>query len=88
MAYIRKQFGKWQVNIRKKGFPGVYKAFHDVKDARKFTRDVESQMERGVFEDYSGARGWLSSCCTSLQLSVIGFLFSYNLFTNFLCVKF
>ena len=57
MAYIRKRFGKWQVNIRKKGFPGVYKAFHDVKDARKFTRDVESQMERGVFEDYSGARG-------------------------------
>ena len=42
MAYIRKQFGKWQVNIRKKGYPGVYKAFHDVKDARKFARDVES----------------------------------------------
>ena len=57
MAYIRKRFGKWQVNIRKKGHPGVYKAFHDVKDARKFARDVESQMERGVFEDYSGARG-------------------------------
>ena len=57
MAYIRKRFGKWQVNIRKKGHPGVYKAFHDVKDARKFSRDVESQMERGVFEDYSGARG-------------------------------
>ena len=57
MAYIRKRFGKWQVNIRKKGHPGVYKAFHDVKDARKFSRNVESQMERGVFEDYSGARG-------------------------------
>ena len=57
MAYIRKRFGKWQVNIRKKGHPDVYKAFHDVKDARKFARDVESQMERGVFEDYSGARG-------------------------------
>ena len=56
MAYIRKRFGKWQVNIRKKGHPGVYKAFHDVKDARKFSRDVESQMERGVCEDYSGAR--------------------------------
>jgi hypothetical protein len=57
MAYIRKRFGKWQVNIRKKGYPGVYKAFHDVKTARRFIRDVESQMERGVFEDYSGARG-------------------------------
>ena len=57
MAYIRKRFGKWQVNIRKKGRPGVYKAFHDVKEARKFARTVESEMERGVFEDYSGARG-------------------------------
>ena len=57
MAYIRKRFGKWQANIRKKGYPEVYKAFHDIKSARKFTRDVESQMERGVFEDYSGARG-------------------------------
>ena len=57
MAYIRKRFGKWQVNIRKKGHPGVYKAFHDVKDARKFGRTVESEMERGVFEDYSGAHG-------------------------------
>jgi hypothetical protein len=57
MASIRKRFGKWQVNIRKKGHPAIYKRFHDIKDARKFARTVESQMERNVFEDYSGARG-------------------------------
>ena len=57
MAYLRKRFGKWQVQIIRKGFPHVFKAFHDVKEARKFGRTVESEMERGVFEDYSGARG-------------------------------
>ena len=57
MAYIRKRFGKFQVSIRKKGFPCIIKAFTDLKDARKFGRDIESQMERNVFEDYSGASG-------------------------------
>ena len=57
MARINKQRGKWIVQIRRKGFPGVYKQFLVLKDARKYARTVESQMERGVFEDYSGARG-------------------------------
>ena len=57
MANIRKQKGKWFVQIRKKGHPAIYKSFHDIKTARKFARTVESQMERNVFEDYSGARG-------------------------------
>ena len=58
MAGLRKiKGGKWKVEIRRKGFPSVNKRFHDVKTARKFIREVESQMERGVFEDYSGARG-------------------------------
>ena len=57
MAHIKKQRGKYICEIKKKGFPGIYKSFHTLGDARKFARDVESQMERGVFEDYSGARG-------------------------------
>ena len=57
MANIRKQKGKWYVQIRKKGHPSIYKCFTDIKDARKFSQTVESQIERGVFEDYSGARG-------------------------------
>jgi len=55
MAWIRKRNGLYQVNIRKKGYPSIYKAFHDLKDARKFARTIESQMERNVFEDYSNA---------------------------------
>ena len=58
MAYFEKlKTGIWKVAIRRKGFPHVFKSFHDIKDARKFARTVESQMERNVFEDYSGARG-------------------------------
>ena len=58
MAYFEKlKSGIWKVAIRRKGFPNVFKSFLDVKDARKFARTVESQMERNVFEDYSGARG-------------------------------
>jgi len=44
--------GKWIVEVRKKGYPYISKAFWDLKVARKFGRDVESQMERNVFEDY------------------------------------
>ena len=57
MAYIRKRLGKYQVEIKRKGYPSVNKTFTDLKDARKFARTVESQMERNVFEDYSGASG-------------------------------
>ena len=57
MAYIHKRNGRWHIDIRKKGFPNIYKSFLDLKDARKFAKDIESQMERNVFEDYSGASG-------------------------------
>ena len=48
MAYIRKRAGKWLVNIRKKGHPNVVKVFTDLKDARKFAKTVECQMERKI----------------------------------------
>ena len=57
MATITKINGKFKVQIRRKGFPSVNKRFFDLKDARKFARGIESQMERNVFEDYSGASG-------------------------------
>ena len=58
MARVSKlKSGKWLVEVRKKGYPYVSKAFLDLKIARKFARDVESKMERNVFEDYSGAAG-------------------------------
>ena len=57
MASIRKRRGKYQVEIRRKGYPFIRKTFIDLKDARKFGRTVESQMERNIFEDYSNASG-------------------------------
>ena len=49
MATIQKLRGKYKVQIRKKGFSSVNKRFHSLGDARKFARDIESQMERNVF---------------------------------------
>ena len=58
MASFRKlKTGKWEVDIRKKGFPRIHKNFIDIKTARKFAKITELQMERNEFEDYSGARG-------------------------------
>ena len=50
MAYIRVKRGKFKVEINKKGYPRVFKSFHTIKDAKKFAKEVESQMERQVFE--------------------------------------
>ena len=57
MAYIRKRRDSYKVEIRKKGHPHINRSFIDLKTARKFARDIESQMERNVFEDYSEASG-------------------------------
>ena len=51
MAYIRVKRGKFKVEINKKGYPRVFKSFHTIKDAKKFAKEVESQMEREVVND-------------------------------------
>jgi len=51
MAYIRKRRDSYKVEIRKKGHPHINRSFIDLKTARKFARDIESQMERNVFGD-------------------------------------
>jgi len=56
MAVIRKRHtGKWQVIIRKKGYPAVVRSFLDKSVASKWAKTIESQMDRRVFEDMSGA---------------------------------
>ena len=46
MASIRKlKSGKWQVVIRKANHKYIYKSFIETAVARKFARDVESQIE-------------------------------------------
>ena len=65
MATIQLLNKKYKVEIRKKGYPSVNKRFHTLGDARKFARDIESQMERGTFEDYTGA-SLIAILCASL----------------------
>ena len=55
MATIRKHYGKWQVIIRKKGFPTVVKSFVEKRLASKYGKDVELKMEKQIFEDMSEA---------------------------------
>lgn len=57
MAVIRKRKhnSNWQVIIRKKGYPDIYRTFLDKSVAVKWSKAIESQMDRRVFEDMSGA---------------------------------
>lgn len=40
----------WQVKIRRKGYPPVSKTFARKSDAERFARQVEAEMDRGVFQ--------------------------------------
>ena len=56
MSYIRKlKSGKWQVCIRRKNYPTITKTFNEKSLASQYGRDIESKMDRSVFEDYTAA---------------------------------
>jgi integrase len=56
MSYIRKlKSGKWQVCIRIKNYPTITKTFNEKSLASQYGRDIESKMDRCVFEDYTAA---------------------------------
>ncbi len=58
MATIRKRkSGKWQVIIRKKNYPSIVRTFLEKGTASKYARDIETQMDKKIFEDLSGAEG-------------------------------
>ena len=57
MATIRKKHGKWKVEIRKSGYPNIYRTFFEKATALKYAKDIETQMDKNIFEDYSGATG-------------------------------
>ncbi len=40
---------QWRVQIRRKGYPTTSKTFESKADAQKWARQVESEMDRGVF---------------------------------------
>ena len=50
MATIRKRGDlQWEVRVRRKGWPVTCKTFNTKLDAEKWARDVENEMDRGVF---------------------------------------
>jgi hypothetical protein len=50
MASIRKRGGlQWEARVRRKGYPVTCKTFNTKADAEKWSRDVEGEMDRGIF---------------------------------------
>ncbi len=56
MAAVREKGpAQWHVQIRRKGYPNQTRTFPTKKEADAWARQIESQMDRGVFVDQSGA---------------------------------
>ena len=56
MSYIRKlKSGKWQVCIRRKNYPSITKTLNEKSLALQYGRDVESKMNRCIFDGYTTA---------------------------------
>ncbi len=56
MATIRKFKGKWQVQIRRKGYPHITKSFLQKSSASQYAKEVELKMEKQIFNDMSEAQ--------------------------------
>jgi len=56
MATFRKRNGKWQVQIRRSDHPPLSRSFISKEDARIWSRDIESRIDRGenlIWQAYS-----------------------------------
>lgn len=52
MAVIRRrENGKWQAIIRRKGHPPQRQTFRSKHDARRWATEIENEIDRGVFVD-------------------------------------
>lgn len=51
MSTIRKRGAKWQVQIRRVGFPPISRSFHIRKDAEAWARQAEVQADRSELPD-------------------------------------
>ena len=54
MANIKLRCGKYQVQIRRKGYPDVYRTFTNQSVAKKWIKATEADMERLLFQPISG----------------------------------
>ena len=52
MATITKRGDySWRVQVRRKGMPNLYKTFNYREDAEKWARQIEAELDRGLFMD-------------------------------------
>jgi len=49
MAALRNRNGKWEARIRRKGQPTLSKSFKSKQDAEKWSRSIESDIDRGTY---------------------------------------
>ena len=56
MATIRKKRNKWQVLIRKQNIKAISKTFILKEDALRWAREVEVNIQKGLYQDNSSAR--------------------------------
>lgn len=55
MAYIQQRGDYWRAQVRRKGHKPVYRTFDTRRQAEKWARHVESEIDAGVFIDRSEA---------------------------------
>lgn len=56
MATITKrESGKWQAKVRRKGYPTQTKTFSTKKEANKWVRDIETKMDLSIFKSTDAA---------------------------------
>ena len=49
MATIRKRYGRWRAQIRKRGYRAEFRSFEQKPQAVAWAREIESEMDRGTF---------------------------------------
>ncbi len=72
MASIRKRGDlQWEARIRRKGWPVTCKTFTTKSDAEKWARDIETEMDRGIFTSRAEAEN------TTLKEAIERFIVEY-----------
>jgi integrase len=55
VASFRQRAGKWQARVSVKGFPTETRSFATKSDAQRWSRELESAMDRGVYKNQAQA---------------------------------
>jgi integrase len=77
MASIRKRGDlQWEARIRRKGWPVTCKTFTTKSDAEKWARDIETEMDRGIFTSRAEAES--TTLSEALERFIVEYVPRYN----------